>query len=46
VLVVRSVHKKGERLALYSKGTKLADGDEAVRRWLEGRGMPLPPALF
>jgi hypothetical protein len=45
-LVVRSVHKPGERLALYSRGTKLADGDEEVRKFLKERGIPLPPALF
>jgi hypothetical protein len=43
LLVVRSVHKPGERLALYNRGTKLADGDEEVRKFLEERGIPLPP---
>jgi hypothetical protein len=42
LLVVRSVYKKGERLALYSKDRKLADGDEEVKRFLHERGIPFP----
>jgi hypothetical protein len=47
MLVVRQVYKPGYRLALYGPiGFKpVADGDEEVRKFLEERGIPLPPVF-
>jgi len=44
-LIIRTVYKPGERLVLYAKGRKVAEGDEEVKTFLTIRNVPIPKVI-